>query len=79
MGISTNLPGSNLFYSSYFSGSNNNGFGIVGVHPMTILLESLELDAAGGLDQLLKSLDAAGYDVDLAVLSEPYWLQVRYN
>ena len=44
---------------------------------MTILLESLELDAAGGLDQLLKSLDAAGYDVDLAVLSEPYWLQVR--
>lgn len=46
---------------------------------MTILLESLELDAAGGLDQLLKSLDAAGYDVDLAVLSEPYWLQVRYN
>jgi len=42
---------------------------------MTILFESLELDAAGGLDQLLQSLDSAGYDVDLAVLGEPYWLQ----
>jgi len=45
------------------------------VHPLSILLEPLELQAAGGLGELLSLLEGAGYDVDETVLSEPYWLQ----
>ncbi len=66
VGISNNLP--------------NNPFkrvGIIGVHPLSILLEPLELQAAGGLGDLLSLLEGAGYDVDETVLGEPYWLQVR--
>ncbi len=66
VGISNNLP-NNPFKRS----------GIIGVHPLSILLEPLELQAAGGLGELLSLLEGAGYDVDETVLSEPYWLQVR--
>ena len=66
VGVSTNLP-RNPFES---------GVGIVGVHPLSILLEPLELQAAGGLSELLALLEGAGYDVDKTVLREPYWLQV---
>lgn len=64
MGVSNYLP-NNPFRS-----------GIVGVHPLSILLEPLELQAAGGLGELLTLLEGAGYDVDKTVLNEPYWLQV---
>lgn len=64
VGVSNNLP-NNPFRQS----------GIVGVHPLSILLEPLELQAAGGLGELLALLEGAGYDVDKTVLNEPYWLQ----
>ncbi len=57
--------------------SFESGVGIVGVHPLSILLEPLELQAAGGLSELLKLLEDIGYDVDETVLKEPFWLQVR--
>lgn len=61
MGVSTNIPrrhGSHL--------------GIVGVNPMAILLERLELqEFDDGLDGLLRH---AG-DEDALLLEEPYWLQ----
>lgn len=63
VGVSTNLP-------------QHVRHGIVGVHPLSILLEPLELQAAGGLGELLSLLEGAGYDVDKTVLHEPYWLQV---
>jgi len=66
VGVSTNIPkrrGSHI--------------GIVGVHPMSILLERLELEAfADGLDGLLKH--AAEWNKnggDELLLAEPYWLQ----
>lgn len=62
VGVSTNLP-------------QHARHGIVGVHPLSILLEPLELQAAGGLGELLALLEGAGYDVDKTVLHEPYWLQ----
>lgn len=65
VGVSTNLP-------------QHARHGIVGVHPLSILLEPLELQAAGGLGELLALLEGAGYDVDKTVLHEPYWLQVRF-
>jgi len=43
--------------------------GIVGVNPLAILLEKLDLESAGGLDELLRT----GFDE--TVLSQPYWLQ----
>lgn len=64
MGVSNNLP------------NFQRSVGIVGVHPLSILLEPLELQAAGGLGELLALLEGAGYDVDKTVLNEPYWLQV---
>lgn len=69
MGISNNLP-NNPF---------KRGVGIIGVHPLSILLEPLELQAAGGLGELLALLESAGYNVDETVLNEPYWLQVRFS
>lgn len=66
VGVSNNLP------NNPFQGS----VGIVGVHPLSILLEPLELQAAGGLGELLSLLEGAGYDVDKTVLNEPFWLQV---
>ena len=68
VGVSYNLP-NNPFKRS----------GIVGVHPLSILLEPLELQAAGGLNELLALLEGAGYDVDKTVLNEPYWLQVSQS
>jgi hypothetical protein len=62
VGVSTNLPrrhGSHL--------------GIVGVNPIAILLERLELQKFDdGLDGLLR---AAGKGEDDLLLVEPYWLQ----
>lgn len=69
VGISNNLP-NNPF---------KRGVGIIGVHPLSILLEPLELQAAGGLGELLALLESAGYNVDETVLKEPYWLQVRFS
>jgi hypothetical protein len=68
VGVSNNLP-NNPFKRS----------GIIGVHPLSILLEPLELQAAGGLNELLALLEGAGYDVDKTVLNEPYWLQVSQS
>jgi len=69
-GVSTNLP-ANPFLAALFP----NGPGIVGVHPLTIVLEPLELRSAGGLDELLNMLERAGYNIEDTVLNEPYWLQ----
>jgi hypothetical protein len=66
VGVSNNLP-NHPFQRTV---------GIVGVHPLSILLEPLELQAAGGLSELLSLLERAGYDVDKTLLNEPYWLQV---
>ena len=74
VGVSTHLP-RNSFFAALFP--NGNGIGIVGVHPLSILLEPLELQAAGGLEELLELLEGAGYDVEESVLREPFWLQVR--
>lgn len=63
VGVSTNLP---KHYSQYIWN------GIVGVHPVDILSETLELDAVGGLDGLLARLPSGYAD---ALLSQPYWLQ----
>lgn len=63
VGVSTNLP---KHYSQYVWN------GIVGVHPVDILSETLELDAVGGLDGLLARLPQKYRD---ALLSQPYWLQ----
>ena len=64
VGVSTNLPrrhGSHL--------------GIVGVHPMAILLERLSLeDFEDGLDGLLRA--SALDDEEDMLLAEPFWLQV---
>ena len=73
MGVSTHLP-RNSFFAALFP--NGNGIGIVGVHPLSILLEPLELQEAGGLEELLELLEVAGYDVEESVLREPFWLQV---
>lgn len=64
VGVSTNLPAKLWDWN----------VGIVGAHPMAVLLERLELESAGGLDGLLRRLRGAGYDVD-GLLEEPYWLQ----
>ena len=63
VGVSTNLP---KHYSQYVWN------GIVGVHPVDILSETLELHAVGGLNGLLSRLPEAYRD---ALLSQPYWLQ----
>jgi hypothetical protein len=47
--------------------------GIVGVHPVSIVLENLPLDPSGGLDGLLRQLPIS---VSEAILDDPYWLQV---
>mmetsp|Transcript_49304 Transcript_49304/g.148439 ORF Transcript_49304/g.148439 Transcript_49304/m.148439 type:complete len:104 (+) Transcript_49304:547-858(+) len=65
VGVSTNLPTKLWDWN----------VGIVGAHPMAILLERLELESAGGLDGLLRRLKGAGHDVD-ELLGEPFWLQV---
>jgi len=49
--------------------------GIVGVNPLAILLEPLELQVAGGLDKLINLLEVSGHNVDETLLGEPYWLQ----
>ncbi len=74
VGVSTNFP-RNPFLAALYPES---GIGIVGVHPLSILLEPLELQAAGGLAELLSLLESAGYDVEKTVLGEPYWLQVGF-
>lgn len=66
VGVSTNLP-HNIWGNPFWQG-------IVGVQPMSIFLESLQLEAAGGLDGLLDKLLEAGYNPD-DVLSQPFWLQ----
>lgn len=76
VGVSTNLP-RNSFLAAFFP--NGLPSGIVGVNPMTILLEPLELKAAGGLEKLLEIFEAAGHDIDETFLNEPYWLQVCYQ
>ena len=64
VGVSTNIPRK---YGSHR--------GIVGVNPMAILLERLDLqDYDDGLDGLLRHAGAAAQDL---LLEEPYWLQVR--
>ena len=78
VGVSTNFP-SNPFLAALHPEKFRNGVGIVGVHPLSILLEPLELQAAGGLGELLSLLENSGYDVEKTVLGEPYWLQVRWN
>mmetsp|Transcript_15365 Transcript_15365/g.21934 ORF Transcript_15365/g.21934 Transcript_15365/m.21934 type:complete len:1025 (+) Transcript_15365:291-3365(+) len=70
VGVSTHLP-NNSIWTALFP----NGPGIVGVQPITILLEALELKAGGGLNKLLRILDDAGFNVDDTILSESYWLQ----
>mmetsp|Transcript_8848 Transcript_8848/g.11761 ORF Transcript_8848/g.11761 Transcript_8848/m.11761 type:complete len:743 (+) Transcript_8848:533-2761(+) len=67
VGVSTNLPRPG--YSYWWN------VGIVGVHPMAILFESLDLKHAGGLDGFLAQMRALGYDPDIDILAEPYWLQ----
>eukprot|EP00957_Ditylum_brightwellii_P177960 13554673-Ditylum_brightwellii.AAC.2 len=42
---------------------------------MAILFESLDLKHAGGLDGFLAQMRALGYDPDIDILAEPYWLQ----
>jgi hypothetical protein len=65
VGVSTNLPR-----------RLTNGVGIVGVHPMAILLERLSLeDFDDGLDGLLRA--ARADDTEDLLLAEPFWLQVR--
>mmetsp|Transcript_25138 Transcript_25138/g.54874 ORF Transcript_25138/g.54874 Transcript_25138/m.54874 type:complete len:1075 (-) Transcript_25138:129-3353(-) len=66
VGVSTNLP-HNIWGNPFWQG-------IVGVHPTSIFLERLQLEAAGGLDGLLDKLLEAGYNAD-DVLSQPFWLQ----
>jgi len=73
VGVSTNLPG-NSFLAALFP-NGQTGMGIVGVNPLAILLEPLELRVAGGLDKLLNLLEGGGYNVDETLLGEPYWLQ----
>lgn len=66
MGVSTNIPRKH--------GSHR---GIVGVNPMAILLERLNLkDFDDGLDGLLRQAGAAAQDL---LLEEPFWLQVRFH
>jgi hypothetical protein len=63
VGVSTNIP--------HKHGSHR---GIVGVHPMNILLERLDLqDYEDGLVGLLREAGVAAREL----LQEPYWLQVR--
>jgi hypothetical protein len=77
VGVSTNFP-LNPFLAALHPDNLRSGVGIVGVHPLSILLEPLELQAAGGLGELLSLLEGAGYDVEKTVLGEPYWLQVCF-
>lgn len=72
VGVSTNLPG-NSFLAALFN--SQTGMGIVGVHPLAIILEPLELRAAGGLEELLNIFEGSGYNVDDTLLGEPYWFQ----
>lgn len=74
VGVSTKFP-RNPFLAALHPDNLRSGVGIVGVHPLSILLEPLELQAAGGLGELLSLLEGAGYDVEKTVLGEPYWLQ----
>lgn len=67
VGVSTNLPRNSPGYSFW-------NVGIIGVHPMAILLESLDLRSVGGLDGLLARMRDAGYSGD-DLLSEPFWFQ----
>lgn len=63
VGVSTNIP--------HKHGSHR---GIVGVHPIAIILERLNLqDFDDGLDGLLREAGQVGQDL---LLQEPYWLQV---
>lgn len=77
VGVSTNFRSSSFL--GVFHGQVHSGVGIVGVHPLSILLEPLELQASGGLGELLSLLEDAGYDVEKTVLGEPYWLQVSLD
>lgn len=73
VGVSTNLPG-NSFIAVLFP-NGQSGVGIVGVNPLAILLEPLELQVAGGLDKLINILETNGHNVDETLLGQPYWLQ----
>lgn len=46
--------------------------GIVGVHPVAIILEKLQLDPVRGLDGLLRKMSS---ELSEGILSDPYWLQ----
>lgn len=64
VGVRTNLPlkRRGLFFN----------VGIVGVHPVAILLEKLLLDPKDGLDGLLRKMPQS---LGENVLNDPYWLQ----
>jgi len=79
VGVSTNFPRNPLLAAIYPDSLPMSSVGIVGVHPLSILLEPLELQAAGGLGELLSLLQSAGYDVEKTVLGQPYWLQVSIH
>jgi len=63
VGVRTNLPLNSSFWK----------VGIVGVHPISIVLDNLKLDPIDGLDGLMTKMPK---DVAESVLSDPYWLQV---
>ena len=63
VGVRTNLPLNSSFWK----------VGIVGVHPIAIVLEDLKLDPKGGLDGLLKKMPK---ELAESILGDPYWLQV---
>ena len=65
VGVRTNLPLNSSFWK----------VGIVGVHPISITLDNLQLDPIGGLDGLLRKIPA---ELAESILGDPYWLQVRF-
>jgi len=62
VGVRTNLPLNSSFWK----------VGIVGVHPISITLDNLQLDPIGGLDGLLRKIPA---ELAESILGDPYWLQ----
>lgn len=63
VGVPTNLPLNSSFWN----------VGIVGVHPVAIVLDKLHLNGhIGGLDGLLRKLPN---DIAESIMGDPYWLQ----